>query len=297
MIEARVTEAEDTESIDPVPPQATKAVTPVAAHAPGSILRRAREARGQSIADVVQVIRFSAHQIEALERDDYASLPGATSVRGLVRSYAKYLKLDAAPLLAQLEPAVPVAEADVRPPANMGEAEQPTLVERVPRGVIAAGLAIVLLVLAGYWYSSLPGDEGLTSRLRGVAGSPAVTPAAVPVVAPAAAPVVAPAAAPVVAPVPALVAGNDAAGVASGPVPFSGLRIEFDDRSWIEIRDATQKIVFVGEYPAGTRQNVEGRAPFQVWIGRVSGVRVFMGERSIDLKPYTREDVARFNLE
>jgi len=97
--------------------------------------------------------------------------------------------------------------------------------------------------------------------------------------------------------VPAVVGGNDPASAVSSPLPFGGLRIEFDDRSWIEIRDATQKIVFVGEYPAGTRQNVEGRAPFQVWIGRASGVRVFMGERSIDLKPHTREDVARFSLE
>jgi hypothetical protein len=54
---------------------------------------------------------------------------------------------------------------------------------------------------------------------------------------------------------------------------------------------------FVGEYPAGTRQNVEGKAPFQLWIGRASAVRVFMGERSIDLKPHTREEVARFSLE
>jgi len=285
MSEARVTEVEDTESIDPVPPEATEAVTPVASTPPGLVLRRAREARGQSIADVVQVIRFSAHQIEALERDDYASLPGATSVRGLVRNYAKFLKLDATPLLAQLEPAVPVAEADVRPPANMGEAEQPGLVERVPRRVIAAGVAILALVLAGYWYSTLPGDEGLTSRLGGVTDSSVVAPA------------VAPAVVPVVAPVPAVVGGNDPASAVSSPLPFGGLRIEFDDRSWIEIRDATQKIVFVGEYPAGTRQNVEGRAPFQVWIGRASGVRVFMGERSIDLKPHTREDVARFSLE
>jgi len=55
--------------------------------------------------------------------------------------------------------------------------------------------------------------------------------------------------------------------------------------------------VFVGEYPAGTRQNVDGKAPFQLWVGRASGVRVFMGDRSVDLKPYTREDVARLSVE
>lgn len=291
MSEARVTESPDTESIDAIPAEVTDAAAPIESDTPGSVLRRTREERGQSIADVVHVIRFSARQIEALERDDYASLPGSTAVRGLVRNYAKFLKLDAAPLLAQLEPAVPVAEADVRPPANMGEAEQPTVFERVPLKFIAAAAAVLLLALAGYWYSNLSVDAGVTQRLLGVDGSPAVVSPNPPAAAPAVVPVVAPA--------PAAVAGNEPAGigVTASPPPFVGLRVEFDDNSWIEIRDATQRIVFVGEYPAGTRQNVEGKAPFQIWIGKASGVRVFMGERSIDLKPYTREEVARFSLE
>jgi cytoskeleton protein RodZ len=291
MSDARVTDNLDTEAIEPAPSGESETVAPVESNTPGSVLRRIREARGQSISDVVQVIRFSARQIEALERDDYASLPGSTAVRGLVRNYAKFLKLDAAPLLAQLEPAVPVPEADVRPPTNMGEAEQPGIVERIPLKIVVAAAAILLLAVVGYWYySGLPDDAGVTNRLRGATGRSEV-------VAPS--PVAAPAVVPVPAPAPAGVAENEPvnAAAAASPLPSGGLRIEFDDRSWIEIRDATQKVVFVGEYPAGTRQNVEGKAPFQIWIGRASAVRVFMGERSIDLKPYTREEVARFNLE
>jgi|APLak6261680187_1056133.scaffolds.fasta_scaffold04780_1 cytoskeleton protein RodZ len=291
MSDARVTDNLDTEAIEPAPSGESETVAPAESNTPGSVLRRIREARGQSISDVVQVIRFSARQIEALERDDYASLPGSTAVRGLVRNYAKFLKLDAAPLLAQLEPAVPVPEADVRPPTNMGEAEQPGIVERIPLKIVVAAAAILLLAVVGYWYySGLPDDAGVTNRLRGATGRSEV-------VAPS--PVAAPAVVPVPAPAPAGVAENEPvnAAAAASPLPSGGLRIEFDDRSWIEIRDATQKVVFVGEYPAGTRQNVEGKAPFQIWIGRASAVRVFMGERSIDLKPYTREEVARFNLE
>ena len=290
MSEAQVTEAVDAESVESPAVDPGEISAPVELSTPGSVLRAAREARGQSISDVVQVIRFSARQIEALERDDYASLPGSTAVRGLVRNYAKFLKLDAAPLLAQLEPAVPVPEADVRPPTNMGEAEQPTIIERVPPKFIAAGASILLLVLGVYWYAALPGDGGLSSLLYGASGG-SVTARQGSVSAPEAVPVVQPAPA-VVAETPPLATGE-----ASSPPPFAGLRVEFDDRSWIEIRDATQKVVFVGEYPAGTRQNVQGKAPFQVWIGRASGVRMFMGERSIDLKPHTREEVARFSLE
>ncbi|MDA8255074.1 MAG: DUF4115 domain-containing protein [Betaproteobacteria bacterium] len=290
MTDAQMAAGPETGSDYPAVAEMTEGLAPIEPDSPGAVLRRAREARGQSIADAVQVIRFSAHQIEALERDDYASLPGPTSVRGLVRNYAKFLKLDATPLLAQLEPAVPVAEADVRPPTNMGEAEQPTIVERLSFSLILTGIFIVALVLAGYWYLSLPDHDGLVPGAR----SPGDR---IPVAAPS--PLVAPAAVPVIAPTPAVVAEDQpaSAGVASVMPPFAGLRVEFDDRSWIEIRDATQKIVYVGEYPAGTRQNVEGKAPFQVWIGKASGVRLFMGERSIDLKPHTREEVARFSLE
>ena len=285
MTEAQVTEGLDAEAIEAAEVEVVEPIQPSESSTPGSVLRRARESRGQSIADVVQVIRFSARQIEALERDDYASLPGSTAVRGLVRNYAKFLKLDATPLLAQLDPAVPVPEADVRPPTNMGEAEQATIVEQIPVRLISTGVILLLLALVGYWYFTLSGDDGLARRLLGADGSAAV---------------VAPAPVPVAAPTPAVVVVENpspSAGAESSAPAFGGLRVEFDDFSWIEIRDATQKIVFVGEYPAGTRQNVEGKAPFQIWIGKASGVRLFMGERSIDLKPHTREEVARFSLE
>ncbi|WP_310449199.1 helix-turn-helix domain-containing protein [Sulfuritalea sp.] len=286
MTEARALEGLDTE---PAALDEVELVESPESNTPGFVLRRARESRGQSIADVVQVIRFSARQIEALERDDYASLPGSTAVRGLVRNYAKFLKLDAAPLLAQLDPAVPVPEADVRPPTNMGEAEHSNFIEQIPPKLIAVGVLLVVLVLAAYWYLTLAGNEGLTLRLLGTDGAVAVAPPSQ-LAAPAPAPVA-------VAPAPVPENQPESSSAVSGAPSSGGLRVEFDDRSWIEIRDATQKIVYVGEYPAGTRQNVEGKAPFQVWIGKASGVRLFMGERSIDLKPHTREEVARFSLE
>lgn len=299
MSEARLIEGLDAESTGRFPERPSATAAPIESNTPGSVLRRAREARGQSIADVVQVIRFGPRQIEALERDDYASLPGATVARGMVRNYARFLKLDPAPLLAQLDPAVPLPEAAVRPPENMGQAAQSRVVERVSPKVIAVGVLVLLLALAGYWYFGLREGRGLTLHLGGVESRsvPVPGPAAVPPVAAPVTPPLAPVVAP--APTPTMAAGDGPASddAKAGAAPFSGLRLEFDERSWVEIRDATQKIVFVGEYPAGTRQNVEGKAPFQVWIGKASGVRLFMGERSIDLKPHTREEVARFSLE
>lgn len=265
---------------------APEAGTPPVSTTLGSQLRQAREALGFSVADVVQVIRFSAHQIEAIERDDYASLPGATSARGLVRNYAKFLKLDPQPLLILLEPAVPVPEADVRPPSNMGVAEQVSLRERVPVHFLGMAATLAILALAGFWYFGSEPETTVVSRPSVPAPSQPLAPSAD------AASSAPPAATP--PPTAAVTAVGEAP---SSAIPVAGLRIEFDDRSWIEIRDATQKVVLVGEYAAGTRHNVDGKAPFQLWIGRASGVRVYMGERAIDLKPHTREEVARFTLD
>lgn len=280
----------EVESLSPPESPVTEAALPVEPRSLGTRLREAREVSGASIADVVQVIRFSAHQIEALERDEYASLPGPTSVRGLVRNYAKFLKLDAAPLIAMLDPAVPVPEADVRPPANIGEAEQPGMAERVPARLVIAVLGAVLLLIASYWYMESPGENVSVKRPVATVPVPATVPDSAPDPRNAVA-VTAPAATVIGAATPAVSVDG------SAPPPNGGLRIEFDDRSWIEVRDANQRVVLVGEYAAGARHNVDGKPPFQLWIGRASGVRVYMGERSIDLKPHTREEVARFSLE
>lgn len=285
-----MTQGQEEEATAGAPAEVPSEPVPVEALSLGAQLRFAREANGNSIADVVQVIRFSSHQIEALERDDYASLPGATSARGLVRNYAKFLKLDPTPLLALLEPAVPVPEADVRPPANMGEAEQQSIAERVPSRLISAAIGIIVLVAGAFWYLDTSVENTVVKQ-----ASPPVVSAPLPT-----ASTGEPTSTVAVATPSATVIGSNVVVAPVEPAavpPSGGLRVEFDGRSWIEIRDATQKVVLVGEYGAGARHNVDGKPPFQVWVGRASSVRVFIGERSIDLKPHTREEVARFSLE
>lgn len=68
----------------------------------GKALREAREQLGLSVHDVANRIKFAASQIESLEAGDYAQLPEAAFVRGFVRSYARLLELDSAPLISGL---------------------------------------------------------------------------------------------------------------------------------------------------------------------------------------------------
>jgi cytoskeleton protein RodZ len=82
---------------------AAEPVAPARPLTAGALLTQAREAAGMSRADVANKLKFSVKQIESVEADNYTALGGKTFVRGLVRTYAKLLELDAAPVLAALE--------------------------------------------------------------------------------------------------------------------------------------------------------------------------------------------------
>ncbi|MEW6690320.1 MAG: helix-turn-helix domain-containing protein, partial [Pseudomonadota bacterium] len=72
----------------------------------GEALAQARRAHGLSVADVALQLKFAARQIEALEQGRYAELPPGTFGRGMVRAYARLLKLDPEPLVAGIAPRV-----------------------------------------------------------------------------------------------------------------------------------------------------------------------------------------------
>ena len=76
----------------------------------GETLQFAREDRALSIDQVARDTRISARFLEALEADNYEALPAPVYVRGFLRSYASYLRLDPAPLLNELASSGALAE-------------------------------------------------------------------------------------------------------------------------------------------------------------------------------------------
>jgi cytoskeleton protein RodZ len=73
-----------------------------AAGLPGSLLAARREELQWSVEDVAQALHLAPRQIHAIESDNYSALPGMAVTRGFIRSYAKLLKLDPAPLLQMI---------------------------------------------------------------------------------------------------------------------------------------------------------------------------------------------------
>ncbi|MCK2125999.1 DUF4115 domain-containing protein [Thauera aromatica] len=127
---------------------------------PGAQLRRAREARGESVSEVAFALKLNPRQIDALERDDFAALPGTAFVRGFLRNYARYLGLDAAPLLDGVQRLAGAAAPDLSPIRN-ADGDLPSHSGR-RRGTFPAGmlvLVLVLMVAAGWYFDGFRTDS------------------------------------------------------------------------------------------------------------------------------------------
>ncbi|HET9597940.1 MAG TPA: helix-turn-helix domain-containing protein [Anaeromyxobacteraceae bacterium] len=79
----------------PLPRHVTQElVIPPGARFTGEILRRAREARGLTVAQMCERTKVIRHHIENLEADRYDRLPAAVYLRGILMALAKELRLD-----------------------------------------------------------------------------------------------------------------------------------------------------------------------------------------------------------
>jgi cytoskeletal protein RodZ len=67
----------------------------------GSFLKKAREARRMSLAEVSRVTRIPVATLESLESDHFDDLPGEVFVRGFLKSYAQAVRLVPEDLLAR----------------------------------------------------------------------------------------------------------------------------------------------------------------------------------------------------
>ncbi|KQY01722.1 hypothetical protein ASD28_09565 [Massilia sp. Root133] len=136
---------------------------------PGQVLARQREAMGWSVEQVADQLKLAVRQVIALEAGDYASLPSPAVTRGFVRAYAKLVKVDPAPLVAQIametEPApdTSAVTANRRPtPTSFSQSKFPSHGKRssLPLGMIAGAVVVVVAAAAAAWhFGFVPGGQ------------------------------------------------------------------------------------------------------------------------------------------
>jgi cytoskeleton protein RodZ len=261
----------------------------------GRELAAAREARGLALADVAQQLKFAPRQLEALEQENIEALPGHTITRGMVRNYARLLKLDAEPLVQR------ISRRFEMPDSNRLAQRYHEAVPFSDRGrrstLVYLGMSLgVLALVAGVAYQWHHERSVATKALPSVASfepTPEAEPAPVVLqekVSIVAAPVEPPAA-PVAPVAPKLV--SDPVVPKAGP-PRLVVRTHAD--AWIEIRDSLDRMLVASLNPAGSERVVGGRPPYSLVIGNAANVRVTYGDKPIDLAPHTRHDVARLTV-
>lgn len=256
----------------------------------GAELAHARESQGLGLAEVAQQLKFSQRQLEALEAERFGDLPGATIARGMLRNYARLLKLDPDPLLERIA-------------ARLGTPDSSNLAARfsqpVPfsdpsrRSTLAyLGFSVVVLAVVGAVGYEWHQERSAAQRLPFVkAEPPAPAREPEPVAVAAAQP-----SEPVLEESPKPVVEKPAPKALTPGVHRLVIRCE--EEAWVEVSDGTGRSLVSSLNPAGTERVVQARGPFELVIGNARNVRLTLDERPIDLARHIgrHSDVARLKL-
>ncbi len=299
--------------------EAESASLPDAGALQAGIFARRRAEQGLSLEDVANQLKFSARQIEALETGDFERLPGGTFVRGMMRSYARLLKIEPAEITAQLtaagaKPQSALEEAvSLRTPIPFSEGGKHVNLVYI---LLSVAILATVAFFAIQWYqesrnngklafvrpvSVIAPDAGAPPQAAGAALSPeaatfaraGATPPAETTPPPEGKDVAQTSALAVAPATPAAEATARNASVGSGN---RRIALRFEGQSWVEIKAARGAVLLSQINPAGTEKVVEGPPPFEITIGNAPRVQLFYNDKPVDLKPHINVDVARLTL-
>lgn len=266
---------------------------------PGPMLRRARESRALTQQQAAEQLNLDVSVVEALEREDFATLGAPVFAKGHLRRYGAMLGLVEDELLAaygrasaqpEMPTLVPRSRQEMMP--VRGRPKWPWVVGGALAFVLAAGLAAYLSEYGFQW----PADAGESAPMV----EPAVSQAsesgtAAPEAASATAPV------PVEASLPPAAEPVVAAGVpVQPPVPpgHVSISLAFATDSWAEVYDGSGQAVLYDLGRAGTQRSIAAGAPLSVTIGNAPGVSLVVNGRPATVPTVPGGGtVARFRIE
>ena len=113
----------------------------------GAKLRQERIGRGFTIADIARETRIPSRYLEAIEADNYESLPGLVFARNFVRQFAQALDFDPDPLIAELPK---LDESTIRLPDPPARPRSSYQTDRRLHSGVWLGLAAVAAI--GAWF-------------------------------------------------------------------------------------------------------------------------------------------------
>jgi cytoskeleton protein RodZ len=259
-----------------------------------------------SITDAARHLKLSLAQVQALEAGAYERLPGRVFVRGFLINYAKLLGLDPQPLLLTIDHEMPQALLVDEAPQSTRAVMPREEAGRWPTYLaITAALIVGLLAVYEFGFNEPPPQDSpapeTNAERTGAASSGAKAPAATAVEgirltqdstvsrAPHA-PVLQPpaAASEAAAESSSALTGEPAATVGPASTVSAGQRLlhfRFEQDSWVEVRDRSDKIIFAKLNKSGSSERVIGTPPFKLVVGNARGVRLDYDDTAVDLAP------------
>ncbi|NNE49233.1 MAG: helix-turn-helix domain-containing protein [Altererythrobacter sp.] len=233
----------------------------------GRQLRRAREAKGMTLAQVAADTRIAERHLQLIEQDQFSELPARTYAFGFSRTYARALGLDEAEIVASLR-----AELDNRDeerPRYTPAFEPGDPAKAPPSGVVWASAIAVLLLAAGsyafYARFMAPGADPapLVAKESNETGASMAAQSEA-----------------------QSVSGGVATGVAPDQVVFTAL----EDGIWVSFYEAggrrlEQKLMAMGESFAVPADAQDPR----IWTGRPDAFAITIGGQEVE--PLSEEQV------
>lgn len=286
----------------------------------GALLRAARERQGLHIAALAASIKIPQRKLEALEADRLGELPDATFTRALAMTVCRALKIDAAPVLAQLPQVggngltavtgglnAPFRDRPGRAdPADFSPVRHPLYWAAL---TVLAAAAAVFLLPSGWWQGLWPGGMRLPDPATAAAASSApAAPGSLPASAVSPLPSAADslAAAPVAMAASAasaprvevvhLVPGSEAGASAVADTAAGLAVLRASDATWVEVVDAGGQVLVQRLLQPGESLGLNGKLPFKLKIGNAAATQLQFRGQGVDLGPVTRDNVARLEL-
>lgn len=289
----------------------------------GRQLQQAREAQEMSIADAASHLRLTRDVVEALEAGSCEVLPAPAFVRGYLRSYARLLSIDEERIVTAYN-----ATCGEAPELSFHKAGAEQLL-RWKRYATFAVVGIVVVLLAIVGSNMLEGEENdevtakveeepvsqLSETFQPVAmiieqAEAAEVEPVEPIVAEKALVVEAPE---VAEPEPVAPAVSEPVVVAAliesppvvtekvaeviAPAPTGAvLKLSFSGDSWVVVHDASGKRRMYDMGTSKRAREINGPAPFRVFLGKADVVAVEIDGESFDHRPFIEGDLARFEV-
>ncbi|MFF2200175.1 helix-turn-helix domain-containing protein [Streptomyces sp. NPDC058145] len=235
----------------------------------GRALRQARIAAGLTVDDVSSATRVRIAIVHAIEADDFAPCGGDVYARGHIRTLARAVRVDPAPLIAQYD-----AEHGGRPAptpaAPMFEAERIRPERRGPNWT-AAMVAAIVAVVGFVGFTAFKGGDGGNDAKSQVAEGASPKPGKSSSPTPKKDKPAAPSSEP-----------SDSA-IAAAPQDKVTVQVSAPNgRSWISAKDHNGRMLFDGLLKKGESKTFQDSSKINLILGDAGAIELYVNGKKIE---------------